>query len=456
MQHVEPIGVGGASPLGENKFYPQKIKSVRGMRDVLPKEEILWSYFEDVIQSIMVAYGYQQIRTPIVEDTQLFSRGIGSGTDVVDKEMYSFKDELNGDLLTLRPENTAGVVRSVIEHHLLYDGPKRLWYQGPMFRHERPQKGRYRQFHQVGAEAIGWFGPDVDVELIVMSKRILEELGVKASLQINSLGSSDARKKYREILQNFLRKNYDRLDADSKVRLETNPLRVLDTKNPEMKEIIEKAPSVLEYIDTESALHFEEIQCFLKDLGVLYTINPRLVRGLDYYSKTVFEWVSDFNGTELTVCGGGRYDSLLGLLGGASAPASGFALGVERILALMPELDCTSQCDVYVAYDAPDRHSEALYKAMHISERLRNAGLRVVMHCGRGSFKQQFKRADAHASFWVAILGSEELDQGSISLRALCRRGNYDQSKSQQENFPLEEAIQKLIDWKKKASDEKN
>src|SRR5690606_22488641 len=333
----------------------ERVNGVRGMNDVLPADEPLWQRFEDAVADTMRAYGYRRIRTPIVEHTRLFVRGIGEVTDIVEKEMYSFVDQLNGEHLTLRPENTAGVVRAVIEHNLLYDGPQRLWYAGPMFRHERPQKGRYRQFHQVGAEALGFSGPDADAEVILMCQRLWEALGITGvRLEINSLGQSDERRAHREALIAYFEANRERLDADATRRLHSNPLRILDTKNPAMQSLVEAAPRLSDFLGDESRAHFERLQQLLRVQNLPFRINPRLVRGLDYYNLRVFEWIADVGGTPLTICGGGRYDPLIAMLGGKDAPACGFALGVERVLGLLREQDAqavhAAHCDVYVVH----------------------------------------------------------------------------------------------------------
>ena len=402
-----------------NRTPPQRLSGVRGMNDVLPADEALWRVFEETVADTMRAYGYGQIRTPIVEHTRLFERGIGEVTDIVEKEMYSFTDVLNGEDLTLRPENTAGVVRAVIQHNLLYDGPKRLWYMGPMFRHERPQKGRYRQFHQVGAVALGLAGPDADAEVILLCQRIWDQLGLTGiALEINSLGSSDERRAHREALVAHFVAHRDELDLDAQRRLYSNPLRILDTKNPEMAPIVESAPKLVDYLGEESLAHFERLQSLLRSQNLPFRINPRLVRGLDYYNLSVFEWVADVGGTMLTVCGGGRYDPLIELLGGKPAPACGFGIGVERVLELMraqgrqPQ---QAQCDVYVIH-----HGDAtLEAALQASERLRDAGLDVLMHCGGGSFKSQFRRADSSGARFALILGVDELSRGEASLKWL-------------------------------------
>lgn len=395
------------------------LQGLRGMNDVLPAQEDLWRYFEETVAAVLTSYGYQQIRTPILEPTALFLRGIGEVTDIVEKEMYSFTDALNGEKLTLRPESTAGVVRAVIEHHLLREGPQRLWYQGPMFRHERPQRGRYRQFHQVGAEALGFEGPDIDAELILVCARLWEELGLKdIQLEINSLGQTEERIAHRQALIEYFEAQHSRLDDDARRRLHTNPLRILDSKNPQMQALIEGAPRIDAFLGAASRSHFEGLQAFLSRSGQSFEVNSRLVRGLDYYNLSVFEWVaSSADKPALTVCGGGRYDGLIETLGGKPAPGCGFAIGVERILDLLQaHLPKTrSGCDVYVVHQAPN----ADLLAMELAEQLRDHGLDVVLHCGGGSFKSQFRRADASGAAYAVVLGEEEMSIGQASVKDL-------------------------------------
>jgi len=395
------------------------ITAIRGMNDILPDQAHLWEHFEDTVRAWLRAYGYRPIRMPILERTELFVRSIGEVTDIVEKEMYTFVDELNGESLTLRPEGTASCVRAAIEHNLLYPGPQRLWYGGPMFRHERPQKGRYRQFHQIGVEALGFDGPDIDAEHIVMCARLWRSLGLDAiALELNTLGSSDARARYRTRLVQYLERHADALDEDSRRRLHTNPLRVLDSKNPAMQPLIEQAPRLYDDLDEDALRHFEQLQAALRAANVPYTLNPRLVRGLDYYNRTVFEWVTERLGAQGTVCAGGRYDGLIEQIGGKPAPACGFAMGIERLLALMemsgqPAPAATP--DVYVVRqgDLAERHAEA------IAESLRDAGLAVVLHCGGGSFKSQMKKADASGARYAAIVGDDEAQAGELSLKPL-------------------------------------
>ena len=424
---------------------PERIQGVRGMNDVLPADEALWQRLEDAVLACMHAYGYQRIRTPIVEPTRLFVRGIGEVTDIVEKEMYTFTDALNGEQLTMRPENTAGVVRSVIEHNLLYDGPKRLWYAGPMFRHERPQKGRYRQFHQVGAEAMGLAGPDADAEVILMCQRLWDDLGLRGTrLEINSLGSGEERGAHRAALIDYFESHRSALDADAQRRLHSNPLRLLDSKNPAMQPIIEAAPKLIESLGAQSRDHFEQLQSLLKSRNLPFRINPRLVRGLDYYNLTVFEWVAAVGTTELSICGGGRYDPLIEMLGGKPAPACGFALGVERVLDLMriqePAAD-EPQCDVYVVHSGGASDAPAL----HAAESLRDAGLDVLCHCGGGSFKSQFKRADASGAMLAVVLGDDELAAGEASVKWL-RDSASDAAAGRQERVALGRLAEFVVD----------
>lgn len=401
----------------------KKIVGIRGMNDILPADAPLWELFENTVESVLKSYGYRQIRTPIVEETALFARGLGAVTDIVEKEMYSFKDALNGDDLTLRPESTAGVVRAALEHNLTYDGPKRLWYAGPMFRHERPQRGRYRQFHQVGAEAIGFVGPDIDVELIMLCQRLWDDLGLKnIRLELNSIGNAEERHRHRADLIAHFEKHQDILDADAQRRLHSNPLRILDTKNPTMQDMVNAAPQLIEYLDKESLDHFEGVQKILKHNNIPFRINPRLVRGMDYYNRTVFEWISDDLGAQGTVCGGGRYDPLVEMFGGKFTPACGFAMGVERLIELMRasgEPLPQNECDVYLVHQG----EAAQLRAFVLAERLRDAGLDVVLHCAAmgagGSFKSQMKRADTSGAAYAIILGEDEVTSGMASVKAM-------------------------------------
>ena len=395
------------------------IQSVRGMNDILPGESELWELFEDTIRSWLKSYGYSPIRLPIVEPTPLFKRAIGEVTDIVEKEMYSFEDSLNGENLTLRPEGTAGCVRAVIQHNLAAQRPQRLYYMGQMFRHERPQKGRYRQFNQVGVESFGFAGPDIDAEQIVMGARLWDDLGLDGiKLQLNSLGQSEERAKYRDGLITYFEKYQDMLDEDAKRRLYTNPLRILDSKNPTMQEMIAGAPRLMEHLGSESLAHFEGVQQVLRDVGIPYEINTRLVRGLDYYNLTVFEWVTDQLGAQGTVCAGGRYDGLVEQLSGKPTPACGFAMGVERLVTLIRESGgdpAPESVDVYLVHqgDAASR------LAPRVAEGLRDQGIDVLFNCGGGSFKSQMKKADASGAAFAVIIGDDEANAGEVTLKPL-------------------------------------
>ena len=395
------------------------IQAIRGMNDVLPADTPRWEFFEDTARAWLSAWGYRQIRMPLVEQTALFKRAIGEVTDIVEKEMYTFVDALNGESLALRPEGTASCVRAVIEHNLLYDGAKRLWYGGPMFRHERPQKGRYRQFHQIGVEALGFAGPDVDAEHVLMVADLWNRLSLGGlRLELNTLGSAAARARYRARLVAYLEGRVDALDADAKRRLHTNPLRILDSKNPAMQEIIAGAPRLMDDLDEEALAHFEGLRALLDGEGVEYAINPRLVRGLDYYNHTVYEWVTDRLGAQGTVCAGGRYDGLVEQIGGRPAPACGFAMGIERLLALTVEdkfFSPARQPDVYLVHvgESADRF------AWRVAAALRDAGLAVVQHCGGGSFKSQMKRADGSGARFAVIVGDDEAAARQVSVKPL-------------------------------------
>ncbi len=395
------------------------VSGIRGMNDVLPAEAPLWAFFEATVRQWTSGYGYQAIRMPILERTELFVRSIGEVTDIVEKEMYTFTDALNGEQLALRPEGTASCVRAVIEHHLLYPGPQRLWYSGPMFRHERPQKGRYRQFHQIGIEALGYAGPDIDAEHIIMCARLWRALGLAdIELEINSLGSSAARARYRGRLVAYLEQHAAALDADAQRRLQSNPLRILDSKNPALQAVIAGAPQLADDLDAESLQAFTALQGMLRDAGIAFRVNPRLVRGLDYYNGTVFEWVTQRLGAQGTVCAGGRYDGLIEQVGGKPAPACGFAMGVERLLALMSESGVAvpeSGPDVYVVRQGVTAEA---YGA-RLAETLRDAGLAVVLHCGGGSFKSQMKKADASSARYAVVVGDDEAATGMLSVKAL-------------------------------------
>ena len=432
----------------EQKKKLEKLSGVKGMNDILPQEAGLWEFFETTVKSMLRSYGYQNIRTPIVEHTQLFTRGIGEVTDIVEKEMYSFTDALNGENLTMRPENTAAVVRASIEHNMLYDGPKRLWYVGPMFRHERPQRGRYRQFHQVGVEALGFAGPDADAEIIMMCQRLWDDLGLTGiRLEINSLGLAEERAAHRVELIAYLEKHMDVLDEEAKRRLYTNPLRVLDTKNPAMQEVAQNAPKLIDFLGEASRAHFEGLQRILKSNNLPFKINPRLVRGLDYYNLTVFEWVTDKLGAQGTVAAGGRYDPLIEQLGGKPTAACGWAMGVERILELLKEENLVPEdegCDVYVVHQGDTAREQAFI----IAERLRDTGLDVILHCSAdgqtASFKSQMKRADASGAAFAVILGDDEIASGTVGVKPL-RNAGQDGGKSEQHNVPAEDLTEFLI-----------
>jgi histidyl-tRNA synthetase len=395
------------------------VKAIRGMNDILPEESYRWAFFEQTVQRWLSAYGYRNIRTPIVEQTDLFVRSIGEVTDIVEKEMYTFVDHLNNDSLTLRPEGTASCVRAAIEHNLLYNGAQRLFYLGPMFRHERPQKGRYRQFHQVGVEALGFAGPDIDAELIVMCARLWSLLGISGlRLEISTLGNAQSRALHRTRLIKYFEQHHASLDEDSLRRLHTNPLRILDSKNPQMQALIENAPKLIDDLDEESGVHFEILQRILRDQGIDFKINLRLVRGLDYYNRTVFEWITDKLGAQGTVCAGGRYDGLVEQVGGKPAPACGFAMGVERLLALMQECGKIIDSpvpDVYIVHQG----EQAMRYAWQCAEFLRNEGLDIVLHCGGGGFKSQMKKADASGARFAIILGDDECNAQEVTLKPL-------------------------------------
>jgi histidyl-tRNA synthetase len=394
----------------------KKIQAIRGMNDVLPDEAHLWEFFEETVRTWLRAYGYRNLRTPILEKTELFVRSIGEVTDIVEKEMYTFVDALSGESLALRPEGTAACVRAVIEHNLLYSGPQRLWYWGPMFRHERPQKGRFRQFHQVGVEALGFPGSDIDAEHLVMCARLWRALGLDGfELELNTLGDAQSRSRYRHRLVRYLEGHEHRLDADSKRRLHANPLRILDSKNPEMAELIAGAPRMVDDLDEVSMKSFEDLQALLRESGVSFRINDRLVRGLDYYNGAVYEWVSDRLGAQNAVCAGGRYDALVESVGGKPAPACGFALGVERLLALLRNGAVPSLPDVYLVRQGVT----AVRYGARVAEQLRDGGLSVVLHCGEGSFKSQMKRADASGARYAVIVGDDEASAGAVSVKPL-------------------------------------
>ena len=394
------------------------LQAVRGMNDALPREAQRWDFLEQAVRAWTASYGYQAIRTPILEHTGLFKRAIGEVTDIVEKEMYTFLDELNGESLTLRPEGTASCVRAAIQHNLLYDGPKRLWYMGPMFRHERPQKGRYRQFHQVGVEAFGYADADCDAELILMGADLWRRLGIEPRLEINTLGDAQGRLRHRERLIRYFEAHADALDEDARRRLHGNPLRILDSKNPAMQALIEAAPKLADDLDEDSLKHFETVQALLRAAHIAYEINTRLVRGLDYYNRTVFEWVTDSLGAQGTICAGGRYDGLVSQLGGRPAPAAGFALGVERVLALLEArggVPAAAGPHGYLVHVG----EQAAAWAWEIAPQLRAAGLDIVYHCGGGGFKSQMKKADASGARYAIIVGDDEAQSRELTLKPL-------------------------------------
>ena len=419
----------------------KKITAVKGMNDVLPGESAKWEWLEGVVRNLMARYAYRNIRTPIVEPTALFVRGLGEVTDIVEKEMYSFEDRLNGEALTLRPESTAGVVRAVVEHNMLYEGGKRLYYMGPMFRHERPQRGRYRQFHQIGAEVLGFQGPEIDAEVILLAHDLWLAIGLKnVRLELNSLGQPPERLSHRAALITHFEKHQAVLDEDAKRRLYTNPLRILDTKNPAMKEVVESAPQLMNFLGEASLAHFNALRQILDANGVRYSLNPRLVRGMDYYNLTVFEFITDQLGSQGTVCGGGRYDYLIEQVGGKPAPAVGWALGLERVLALLEEQgvqlpDATP--DAYAI--VPDASNLPL--VLNYLRQLRALGVNVQMHAGSGegvgSMKSQFKKADTSGAAFALIFGADELVQNTVSVKPLREAGGAQRT----------ESLEKLDTW---------
>ena len=409
------------------------IQAIRGMHDVLPDQTPLWQYTEQILREVLGCYGYSEIRLPIVEKTELFKRSIGEVTDIVEKEMYTF-DDRNGDSLTLRPEGTAGCLRACLEHGLLHNQTHRLWYYGPMYRHERPQKGRYRQFIQLGVETYGMSGPDIDAELILIMDRLWKKLGIrdKVRLELNSLGTIAERLVYRETLVNYFQNHLDSLDEDSLRRLKTNPLRILDTKNPAMHEVVANAPELMDYLGEDSLKHFNTLTATLDDLGISYVINPRLVRGLDYYSKTVFEWVTDELGSQGTVCAGGRYDGLIEQLGGKPNFAVGFAMGIERLLALLENsesIQLNSVVDVYMIRVG----DLAEQTGFRFAEDIRNKvpGLKLQVNCDGGSIKSQFKKADKSGALYALILGDDEVSRGEVSIKSLRNAQDQQQTLSQ-------------------------
>ena len=405
----------------------EKLSAVKGMNDILPIESARWEWLEAIVRDLMARYAYRNVRTPILEHTALFVRGIGEVTDIVEKEMYAFEDRSDkhgqAEHLAMRPENTAGLVRAVIEHNLLYDGPKRLWYTGPMFRREKPQRGRYRQFHQIGAEALGFAGPDVDAELILLATALWKKIGLTdVRLELNSLGQPPERAAHRAELIKHFEQHAEALDEDAKRRLHSNPLRILDTKNPAMKSVVEAAPKLIDFLGAESLAHFEGLQTILRANDIAFTINPRLVRGLDYYNLTVFEFVTDRLGAQGTVCAGGRYDDLIAQIGGKPAPAVGWAMGVERVLDLVKEQGTAVPMPVPDVY-AVVPEAAAMPVALRTLQQLRDAGVRVQMHAatadGLGSFKSQFKKADASGAAYALVFGGDELARGEVTVKSL-------------------------------------
>ncbi len=416
----------------------KQLQAIRGMNDLLPEQTAVWHYLEVIVRRVLSSTGYREIRLPIVESTELFKRSIGEVTDIVEKEMYTFEDR-NGDSLTLRPEGTAGCVRAAQQHSLLQNQSQRLWYYGPMFRHERPQKGRYRQFYQIGVETFGMAGPDIDAELIMMTARLWRELGIldHVSLQLNSLGTSEDRKKYRAALVEYLSNHLDALDEDSRRRLDSNPLRILDSKNPNTQALLENAPILEEYLDEESQAHFARLRAILDEAGISYVVNSRLVRGLDYYGKTVFEWVTDQLGAQGTVCAGGRYDALVEQLGGKPVPAVGFAMGIERLILMLETLDVIpadvhAQADAYMVVLGDESSSYAL----GLAEQLRVAlpSLRLVVNCGGGSFKSQMKKVARSSAAVALIIGEDEVKERRVGVKS-------QQDDAPQQTLNIEETI---------------
>ncbi|AOF52472.1 histidine--tRNA ligase [Rodentibacter caecimuris] len=412
------------------------IQAIRGMNDCPPTESPLWQWVEMQVREVLNSYGYSEVRMPIVESTPLFARAIGEVTDVVSKEMYTFWD--NDEQLTLRPEGTAGCVRAAIEHGWIYNNEQRLWYMGPMFRHERPQKGRYRQFHQAGVEVFGIANPEIDAELIILTARLWKKLGIdqQVSLQLNSIGSLEARASYRSALVEFLEKYQDLMSEEEKERLVKNPLRILDTKNQELQKVLDNAPKLLDYLDEESRVHFAQLCALLDAVGIQYEINPKLVRGLDYYNKTVFEWVTSALGAQGTVCGGGRYDGLVEQLGGHATSGVGFAMGLERLVLLVQELNVAiplkSAVDIYVIHQGED----TTLAALQIAEKIRSAlpHLRVMQHCSGGNFKKQFKRADKSGATLALVIGESEVQNSQVVVKHL--HGGVEQ-----QTFEVEQVI---------------
>ena len=404
----------------------EKLTAIKGMNDILPPDSARWEWFEDKVRNLMGRFAYRNIRTPIVEPTALFVRGLGEVTDIVEKEMYSFEDKLNGEHLTIRPEGTAGVVRAIVENNLLYDGGKRLFYIGPMFRHERPQRGRYRQFHQVGVEAMGFAGPELDAEVILLAAQLWKELGIDdVRLELNSLGQPEERKAHREALIAYFEQHTDVMDEEAKRRMYSNPLRVLDTKNPAMQDMVNAAPKLMDYLGDASKAHLKAVQDILDANGVAWTLNPRLVRGMDYYNLTVFEFITDKLGSQGTICGGGRYDYLIEEVGGKPAPAVGWGMGIERVLEVLKEIGAEIPQPAADAYAIiPD--ASALPQVFKTVQQLRSAGVAVQMHAaaggsaeGMGSMKSQFKKADGSGARFALIFGADELAQGKVTVKSL-------------------------------------
>ncbi|WP_442323338.1 histidine--tRNA ligase [Cernens ardua] len=415
------------------------------MNDLLPEQSPAWQYVESTLRTLLSRYGYREIRTPILEDTSLFQRSIGEATDVIEKEMYTF-DDRNGESISMRPEFTAGIARSVIEHNLAHNQSLRLWSTGPLFRYERPQKGRYRQFHQLSVETFNMEGPDIDIELILLSARLLRELGLhdQVTLELNSLGTAESRKAYRECLVQYLTEHKDILDEDSVRRLSTNPLRVLDSKNPDMADMLAGAPRMLDHLDNESREHFDKLTNTLDTLGIKYVINTRLVRGLDYYSRTVFEWTTTALGSQGTVCGGGRYDGMISQLGGKPTPACGFGLGIERLVLLLEELNLIPESvhktiDVYVTALGDAAEQTALKLVEHLRDELPK--LRIQLHCGGGSFKSQIKKADRSGASIALLLGEDECAQGTVGIKYL----REDREQESVEQSKLSERLSSLV-----------
>lgn len=414
----------------------KKIASIRGMNDILPEQTPLWQWLETRVRGVLAAYGYQEIRTPVLEQTDLFKRSIGEVTDIVEKEMYTFEDR-NGDSLTLRPEGTASCVRAAEEHGLLYNQTRRLWYQGPMFRHERPQAGRYRQFHQIGVETFGMEGPDIDAEVILLTARLWRALGLtdQVTLELNSLGDSADRARYREALVAYLQEHEARLDDDSRKRLQRSPLRVLDSKDPGTREVLERAPRLAEYLNDDAKAHFDGLRVLLDNAGIRYVINPYLVRGLDYYGKTVFEWTTTALGAQGTVCAGGRYDGLVEQLGGKPTPAVGFAMGLERLILLLEQQNPELPASVALYITAM---GDVQAQTLALAERLRDAlpGVGIQCHCGGGGFKSQMKKADRSGARFALIIGEDEVAEGKVTVKPL---------REQTEQLQLSEAD--VADW---------